>query len=61
MIAVKGGCNDTLETIRKMVTFGLATKDDYTKALKSHQEYLDEIRSDQRDKAAAADINYKYY
>jgi len=30
------------------------TKDDYAKALQTYQAYLDEIKSDQRDKAAAA-------
>ena len=67
MIAAKGGgklsngVSDSLETMRKMVTNGHATKDDYKKALESYQVYLDEIRSDQRDEAAAADENYKYY
>ena len=60
MIAVKGGSNESLGIIRKMVTNG-HTKDDYTKALKSYQSYLDEIKSDQRDKAASADDEYKYY
>jgi len=60
MIAVKDGSNDSLLTIKKMVMFGYATKDDYTKALESYQAYLDEIKSDQRDKAAAADEDYKY-
>ena len=60
MIAVKGGSNDSLEMIRKMVTFRLATKDDYTKALKSYQIYLDEIKSNQRDEAAAFDDQFKY-
>jgi len=61
MIAVRSGCNESLDTIRKMVTIGYATKDDYKKALESCQSYLDEIKSDPRDKAAAADEEYKYY
>ena len=61
MIAVKGGYNDSLTIIRQMIMDGDATKDDYSKALKSYQAYLDEIKSDQRDKAAAADDEYKYY
>ena len=40
---------------------GHATKDDYAKALRAHQAYLDEIRSDQRDEAAALDKYFKYY
>ena len=31
------------------------------KALQSYQTYLEEIKSDQRDKAAAADEKYRYY
>ena len=56
----------SLKIIKLMYREGEATKDDYTKALRSYQEYLDEIKSDQRDKAAASNINiangrYKYY
>jgi len=61
MIAVEGGDDYSLETIRKMVRNGHATKDDYSKALITYQEYLNEIKSDQRDKVAAADGHYKYY
>ena len=39
---------------------GDATKEVYTKALRSYQAYLDEIKSDQRDEAAAADDD-EYY
>jgi len=61
LIAVKGGCNNSVELIKEMYTHGHATKDDYTKALQSYQEYLGEIKSDQRDKAAAADDECRYY
>jgi hypothetical protein len=44
-----------------MVTDGNATNDDYTKALESYQAYLDEIKSVQRDEAAAENDDYKYY
>jgi len=40
---------------------GYATKDDYGRSLRSYQGYLDEIKSDQRDKAAAFRDGYKYY
>ena len=61
MIAVKDGGSASLKTIREMVTIGHATKDDFKKALESYQAYLDEVRSDQRDKAAAEVDEYKYY
>jgi len=60
MIAVSGGGKESLDTIRKMLSFGHATKDDYKKALRAYQSYLAEIKSDQRDEAAAADYKYKY-
>ena len=60
MIAVRGGVKNSLDNIQNLFKIGDATKDDYTRALESYQEYLDEIRSDQRDKAAAAKDSYKY-
>ena len=63
MIAVRGGESESLIAIQEFYTKGHATKDDYTKALQSYQSYLGEIKSDQRDKAAAADTNedFRYY
>ena len=60
MISVGGGYADSLKQIKRLFTEGHAAKDDYTKALRLYQAYLDEIRSDQRDKAAAGDEDYKY-
>jgi len=45
-------CFDTIST---------ATKDDYTEELQSYQVYLGEIKSDQRDKAAALNAHNRYY
>jgi len=61
MIAVRGGYSESLKSINHLYTCGHATKDDYTKALQSYQEYLSEIKSAQRDKAAVASERYKYY
>ena len=44
-----------------MYTIGEATKEDYTTALRAYQEYLSEIKSKQRDKAAADNENCRYY
>jgi len=60
MIAVKDGY-DSLENIKRMHTDGHASKQDYTTALRAYQAYLAEIKSDQRDKAAAVGDKYKYY
>ena len=61
MIAIGGGHADSLDTIKDMYSRGWATKDDYTKALQSYQTYLEEIKSKQRDEAAAVREDYRYY
>ena len=61
IIATKDGNSGTLKCIKMLYSNGEATKDDYTEALRSYQAYLDEIKSDQRDEAAAYDDRYKYY
>jgi len=69
MISVEGGMNESLKKIKYLYSKGLATKDDYSKAtkddyskaLQSYQAYLNEIKSDQRDKVAAEDEDCKYY
>ena len=59
-IAAKDGNSQSLETIKGMYKYGDATKDEYAKALRSYQAYLDEIRSKQRDEAAASN-GHTYY
>jgi len=61
MIAAGGGYSDSLKEIKELYSYGYATKEDYTKALQAYQAYLGEIRSRQRDEAAAADENNRYY
>ena len=61
MIAVEFGNNISLKQIKQLYTHGQATKDDYAKALKAYQAYLGEIKSDDRDQAAAFDDEYQYY
>ena len=61
MIAAVGGYNDSLKTIKQMFTKGVVTKEDYTQALRGYQAYLGEIKSAQRDEAAAFSDRYKYY
>ena len=58
MIGARDG--DSLNSIKRLYLMGYATKDNYEKALRSYQAYLDEIKSDQRDEAAA-DGDAKYY
>ena len=61
MIAVEGGDNDSVKGIQQLYMDGDATKEDYSNALQAYQTYLDEIRSEQRDNAAAYRDCYKYY
>jgi len=61
MIAVRSGTSNSLEVIKEMYSNGYATKDEYMKALQLYQEYLSEIKSSQRDEAAAADEANQYY
>ena len=59
-IAASGGHSGSLKMIKLMYKERHLTKDDYTKALRAYQTYLDEIKSDQRDEAAAYDDDHKY-
>ena len=60
MVPPKGTTISSLPILR-MYRDGYATKDDYAKALKAYQAYLSEIKSDDRDKAAAFSDKFKYY
>ena len=61
MIAAGSGYSVSLENIKLMFMEGYATKDDYAKALRVYQANLAEIKSAQRDQAAAFDDRFKYY
>ena len=61
MIAVGFGHDGSLKQMKQLFMKGHVTKDEYSKALKSYQAYLGEIKSDQRDAAAAYDEGFKYY
>jgi TPR repeat protein len=61
MIAAGFGEKASLEKIKEMFMAGEATKDDYAKALQAYQANLVEIKSPQRDQAAAFNDRYKCY
>ena len=61
MIAAGSGYKKSLEEIKELYTNGHAAKDDYAKALRAYQSYLDEIKSVQRDEAAAFSDEFKYH
>jgi TPR repeat protein len=60
LISCGRGHHASLENIKHLFMNGNATKEDYGKALRSYQQYIDEVKSDQRDKAAAFDGKFKY-
>ena len=61
MISVEFGHTGSLDTVRQMFMNGNATKEDYTNALRAYQAYVSEIKSAQRNEAAAFSESYKYY
>ena len=63
MIAVRGGYTLSVKAIRQLYTKGHVAKDHYANALRSHQAYINEIKSDQRDNAAATTLgdSCQYY
>jgi len=61
VIAVRSGYAPSLKEIQRLYSNGRATRDDYTKSLQSYQDYLGEIKSKQRDDAATAREDYRYY
>ena len=50
MISVEGGDHDCVKNIKQMYSKGYATRDDYAKALRAYQAYLEEVKSNDRDK-----------
>ena len=60
MISVAYGHNGSLKETKQLYSQGHATKDDYVKALRAYQKYLSEVKSTQRDEAAAAREDFKY-
>ena len=62
IISAECGDDLSLKRIKEFYVNGHATKDDYAKALRTHQTYIVGIKSAQRDEAAAFDSeHYRYY
>ena len=62
MISAGGGEKESLSAIQEMFKRGRATKEDYMDALRAYQAFLGEIKSVQRNEAAAfSEDYYKYY
>jgi len=61
IIAVEGGFKRSVGSIKRLYSNGHATKDDYANALQAYQAHLNEIKSLQRDEAAAYNADWNYY
>jgi len=61
IIAARSGGSNSLKKIQKLYSNGHATKEDYSTALQSYQVHLKEIKSSQRDQAAADSDRFRYY
>ena len=53
LIAAKMGYDKSLDSIKEMFAKGLATKQQYVDALKGYQDAVEEMKSPERDEAAA--------
>jgi len=54
IIAARAGDKDSVHTVKKGFMNGLVTKDEYANTLRSYHERQQEMKSEMRDKAAAA-------
>ena len=61
MISATVGCDESLKENQKGYINGQVTKDDFEKALRSHKEANDEVKSDQREMAAAIAASLSSY
>jgi TPR repeat protein len=60
LIAASCGELRAVNNMNTLTAGGNATRDQYAQALRGYQQYLIEVRSDQRDRAAAHRDEYKY-
>eukprot|EP00979_Chaetoceros_neogracilis_P008161 scaffold1805_cov166-Chaetoceros_neogracile.AAC.2 len=53
MISANDGCDLSMKTVQEGYKEGFVTKDDYAKTIRAHGNSIDEMKSDDRDRAAA--------
>ena len=61
LISAGGGHSKSVKNIQLLYMNGYGTKEDNSKALQVYQTYISEIRSEQRNEAAAYSDHYTYY
>jgi hypothetical protein len=54
MISANDGCNSSMKAVQEGYKIGLVTKDDYANTTRAYGNSIDEMKSDDRDRAAAA-------
>eukprot|EP00571_Detonula_confervacea_P011004 CAMPEP_0172304788 /NCGR_PEP_ID=MMETSP1058-20130122/6172_1 /TAXON_ID=83371 /ORGANISM="Detonula confervacea, Strain CCMP 353" /LENGTH=65 /DNA_ID=CAMNT_0013016163 /DNA_START=1 /DNA_END=198 /DNA_ORIENTATION=- len=54
MIAATTGHDLSMRAIKEVFELGCVTKDDYEKTLRAYNDYVEEMKSEDRDKATAA-------
>ena len=57
LITAKMGHMNAVETIKRMFMFGIATKEQYTEALRGYQDAMEEMKSHDRDEAKRQAVN----
>jgi hypothetical protein len=60
LIAANCGNIKAVDKIKDAMVEGNATWDDYDQALRGYEQYLEEVKSHERDRAAARSDKYKY-
>ena len=60
-IAAEGGYEKSVKNIKELYSNGHASKNEYAHVLRAYQVYLGEIKSAQRDEAAAVHASCRYY
>jgi TPR repeat protein len=60
LIGASSGDIRAVNNIKMTMKVGYAIRDHYAPALRGYKQYLDEVRSEQRDKAAAHRDEFKY-
>jgi TPR repeat protein len=60
LMAASQGHIEAIDSMKKALAEGKATKDHYRQALQGYKQYLDEVKSNHRDRAVAYSDVFKY-
>eukprot|EP00979_Chaetoceros_neogracilis_P016713 scaffold9124_cov144-Chaetoceros_neogracile.AAC.1 len=58
MISANVGCDSSMKTVQEGYRRGFVTKDEYAKTIRTHGKSIDEMKSDDRDRAVSAPRTY---